>query len=399
VAASIDFSGTIGDDLHDSLREARAAGATATDPVNGAVLVLRYGDIDGLTRDRRLAGVGLSLFDFMGISDGPLRDWYGGIMFTNEGDTHNRLRALVSRAFTPRSVDALRDDARALSSDAIASVRETGSGDLVELFGRIPIRVMCRLLGVPEADVAVFGDWADALSPTFGFMTTEQVVDATAAITSLLDYVRDLADRRRADPSDDLISALLAAEDDGQRLSHDELVSMVANLIVGGHDTTASQLGCTLLTLLRHPDAVRKVRGDPTLASSAASETIRFEPSIAGIPRTTIEPIDIEDTSVPAGALVLLMTAAANREPSVWKDPDLVDVTRFTDPNAPKLLSFGAGPHYCLGAALARLTVEEAVRAVVDGPDLTPAFDVANVEWRSILGRSPVSLPVTVDAG
>ena len=396
MAATLDSSGTIGDDLHDALREARAAGATAIDAVNGAVLVLRYDDVDRLTRDRRLAGVGLSLFDLMGIDDGPLRDWYGGIMFTNEGDTHNRLRALVSRAFTPRSVDALREDARSLSNDAIAAAREAGNGDLIELFGRIPIRVMCRLLGVPEADVAVFGDWADALSPTFGFMTPEQVADATSAITALLDYVRTLADRRRDDPGDDLITALLAAEEDGERLSRDELVSMVANLIVGGHDTTASQLGCTLLTLLRHPDSLRQVREDPTLVASAAAETIRFEPSIAGIPRTTLEAIDIDDTAVPAGALLLLMTAAANREPAVWKDPDLLDVTRFTDPKSPKLLSFGAGPHYCLGAALARLTVEEAVRALAAGPDMVPAFDLTDVEWRSILGRAPVSLPVTV---
>jgi cytochrome P450 len=396
VAATLDYSGTIGDDLHDALRAARAAGATATDAVNGAVLVLRYDDIDRLTRDRRLAGVGLSLFDFMGIDEGPLRDWYGGLMFTNEGDTHNRLRALVSRAFTPRSVDALRDDARRLSNDAVVAAREDGDGDLIELFGRIPIRVMCRLLGVPETDVAVFGDWADALSPTFGFMTPEQVADATAAITALLDYVRTLADRRREDPGDDLITALLAAEEDGERLSRDELVSMVANLIVGGHDTTASQLGCTLLTLLRHPDALRQVREDPSLVASAAAETIRFEPSISGIPRTTLEPIDIDDTAVPVGALLLLMTAAANREPAVWKDPDLLDVTRFTDPKSPKLLSFGAGPHYCLGAALARLTVEEAVRSLAAGPDMEPAFDLTDVEWRSILGRSPVSLPVTV---
>ena len=398
MAATIDSAGTIGDDLHASLRAAQAQGATAVDSVNGAVLVLRYDDIDRLTRDRRLAGVGLSLFDLMGIADGPLRDWYAGLMFTNEGDAHNRLRALVSRAFTPRSVDELRDDARSLSADAVAAVQERGRADLIDLFGRIPIRVMCRLLGVPEADVSVFGDWADALSPTFGFMTPEQLADATAAITALLDYVHELSDRRRQDPGDDLITALLAAEEDGQRLSRDELVSMVANLIVGGHDTTASQLGCTLLTLLRHPDAVEQVRADPTTVSSAATETIRFEPSISGIPRTTLEPVDIGETTVPPGALVLLMTAAANREPSVWKDPDLLDLTRFTDPKAPKLLSFDAGPHYCLGAALARLTVEEAVRAVAGGPDLTPAFDVTNVEWRSVLGRSPVSLPVTVSS-
>jgi cytochrome P450 len=242
----------------------------------------------------------------------------------------------------------------------------------------------------------VFGDWADALSPTFAFMTPDQIETATSAIVAMLDYVRDLADRRRNDPSDDLITALLAAEENGERLTRDELVAMVANLIVGGHDTTASQLGCTLLALLRRPDAVERLRADPSLAPSAAQESIRFEPSIPAIPRTVLETVVVGDVEIPPGSLVFLVTAAANRQASIWEDPDVFDVARFTDPKAPKLLSFGAGPHYCLGAALARLTVEETVRAVTEGPRLEPGFDLTVVEWRSILGRSPVTLPVTV---
>ncbi len=263
----IDLSEMIGDDLHDTLREAAAEGPTAVDPVTGATLVFRYDDIDRLTRDRRLAGVGLSFFDFMGITDGPLRDWYGGLMFTNEGDVHNRLRMLVSRAFTPRSVEGLRLHTGTLVADAMATIEAAGGGDLVDAFGRIPIRVMCRLLGVPEGDIAVFADWADALSPTFVLMDETQIAAATDAIVSMLDYVRRLADKRRNDPGDDLITALVAAEENGERLTHDELVAMVANLIVGGHDTTASQLGCTVLTLLRYPDETNKVRAAPDLCA------------------------------------------------------------------------------------------------------------------------------------
>ena len=240
---------------------------TAVDAVSGATVVLRYEDIDRLIRDHRLAGVGLTFFDILGIVDGPLRDWYGGLMFTNEGDVHNRLRMLVSRAFTPRSVERLRLDAGLLVAEAMATVEADGGGDLVQLFGRIPIRVMCRLLGVPEADVPIFGKWADALSPTFVFMDDEQIAAATAAIVAMLDYVRELADQRASDPGDDLITALLAAEQDGERLTRDELLDMVANLIVGGHDTTTSQLGCTLLTLLRHPDEAERVRAAPELVA------------------------------------------------------------------------------------------------------------------------------------
>jgi len=391
-----DLALTFDDELHHTLRENAAEGPTAVDGVTGATIVFRYDDIDRLTRDHRLAGVGLSFFDLMGIDDGPLRDWYGGLMFTNEGDAHNRLRMLVSRAFTPRSVERLRLDAGALVAEAMASLEADGGGDLVSLFGRVPIRVMCRLLGVPESDVPVFSGWADDLSPVFTFMDDEQVADATTAIIEMLGYVRDLADRRCTDPGDDLITSLLASEEDGERLTPGELEAMVANLIVGGHDTTASQLGCTLLTLLRHPDEADRVRAAPELAASAAAESIRFEPSIYGIPRTVIEAIDVAGTELPPGSPMILSTAAANRQPDVWREPDTFDVTRFIDPNAPKLLSFGAGAHYCLGAALARMTVEEAVRGFTSGPTLEHADDPWQVEWRSVLGRSPTSIPVEV---
>jgi cytochrome P450 len=392
----LDLANDFGDELHNTLRHFASEGPVAVDGVTGSTTVFRYDEIDRLTRDHRLAGVGLTMFDFMGIHDGPLRDWYGGLMFTNEGQTHNRLRMLVSRAFTPRSVDRLRLHAGTLVAEAMAAIEVDGGGDLVALFGRIPIRVMCRLLGVPEADVEVFAEWADGLSPTFALMDEVQIATATDAIVSMLDYVRQLADKRRADPGDDLITGLLAAEGAGERLTHDELVAMVVNLIVGGHDTTASQLGCTLLTLVRYPREADRIRTSPDLCTSATAESIRFEPSIYGIPRTAIEPLEIADTKVPAGAMVVLATAAANRQADVWDNPDTFDVSRFMDPDAPKLLSFGAGPHYCLGAALARMTVEEAVRGFTSGPLLEHADDPWNVEWRNILGRSPVSIPVEV---
>src|SRR5262245_56353753 len=132
-----DFSEMFGDDLHETLRYYAAEGRTGIDAVTGATIVFRYEDIDRLTRDRRLAGVGLSMFDLMGIVDGPLRDWYGGLMFTNEGDAHSRLRTLVSRAFTPRSVERLRADTGMLVAEAMATIEVDGGGDLVTLFGRI----------------------------------------------------------------------------------------------------------------------------------------------------------------------------------------------------------------------------------------------------------------------
>src|SRR5262249_19523508 len=189
-----DMSEVIGDDLHSTLRRIASEGSTAVDAVTGATIVFRYHDIDRLTRDRRLAGVGLSFCARRGTAEGPVRDGSGGLMSPNEGDAHNRLRMLVSRAFTPRAAETLRADAAMLVAEAMATIEADGGGDLVPMFERIPIRVMCRLLGVPEKDVSVFSDWADALSPTFTFMDEEQIAAATAAIIAMLDYVRDLAE-------------------------------------------------------------------------------------------------------------------------------------------------------------------------------------------------------------
>jgi cytochrome P450 len=388
-----------GDDLHAVLRKAALAGPLARSAETGVAIVLRHADVDALGRDPRLVGVGLGNFDVSGITEGPLRDWYGSLMFTNEGEAHRRLRSLVQKAFTPRAVTAIRTTAAAMADDAFAPVRADGGGDLVEASYTLPLRVICRLIGVPDEDVERFVSWADALSAIFGFISAEQAEAATIALAKLNEYVEGVLEQRRAAPGDDLVSALVVAEVEGQRLTHDEVRTMVANLIVGGHDTTGSQIGCTFLTLLRHPEQASLLAAQPDLLPQAVEETMRFEPSISGIPRTPLESIDIGGESVSAGALLILSTAAANREPGVWPDPDAVDITRFTQPGVPRLMSFGIGTHYCLGAALARMTLEEAVRAAfVDGPQPRAAADLADVEWRQVLGRSPVSLPVTVGA-
>lgn len=390
----MDLTGAFGDELHTVLREAAAAGPTAVDGQSGAVYVLRHDDIERLARDRRLAGIGLAVFDAAGVPDGTLRRWFAGLMFTTEGDQHDRLRSLVSRAFTPRAVSRLRDDAAGLAREALAPVRADGGGDLAAALDLLPMHVMCRLLGVPASDVAVLGAWADCLSVVFGFMTPEEVEAAGEAIEDLLGYVEDLTARRRDEPGDDLITALLAAEHDGGRLTHDEVLAMVANLLVAGHDTTASQLACTSLTLSRHPEQTDRLRHTPDLVASAVTETIRYEPSIPAVPRTVVEPIEVAGQELSAGTLVLLSTAAANREPGVWDDPDAFDVERFADPAAPRLLTFGSGPHFCLGAALARLTVEEAVRAFLELGHLEVSRDPASLPWRSVLGRAPERVPV-----
>jgi len=247
---------------------------------------------------------------------------------------------------------------------------------------------MCRLLGVPGEDVAEFAAWADILSVVFGVMSPEQIAAAEVAIGDLLAYVGRLVERRRRDPGPDLITALLAAEADGGRLTHDEVVAMVANLLVGGHDTTRGQLYNTLHTLVRHPAELDRLAADRGLLASAVNETMRVEPSLGFVPRTLGEPV-VLDVEIPAGSLLLLCSASANRDEAHWERAGAFDVTRFAVPGAPRVLTFGAGAHHCLGAALARLTVEEGVAAVLDLGPLHAAEDQDAAPWRIVLGRSP----------
>jgi cytochrome P450 len=388
----VDLSGSFDADLHRVLAEAASRGPLATDIATGATVVLRQHDVETLAHDPRLEGIGLMLFDMMGITEGPLREWYCRLMFTTEGDYHRRIRSLVSRAFTPRSVGALRQTAADMASAAVAVARE--SGDLIAA-SSLGTRMICRLLGVPEGDDAVFTRWAEALSPVFFVMTPEQVADATTAIVEMQSYVDELTARRAEDPRDDLITSLLAAEADGERLTHAETVTMIANLLVAGHDTAGSQIPCSILTALQHRDDLAGVVNDAARFSSAVSETMRLEPSIPAIPRTAVAPIDLHGTTLPAGSMVLLCIAAACRDETAWPQPDRFDPDRFIRPESAKLLNFGAGTHYCLGTALAKIAVEEAVRAVLAAePALHLTEDPADIPWRQVLGRSPARLAV-----
>ncbi len=390
---TVDLTGCMDKDLHGVLRAAADNGPLALDEMTGATVVLRQRDLETLVHDQRLNGIGLALFDMMGIADGPLRDWYSRLMFTTEGDYHRRMRSLVSRAFTPRSVESLRTTAADMAIAAVSSVRQ--GGDLVAACSTLATRLICRLLGVPDADVEVFAHWADALSPVFYVMTPDQIADATTAITELKDYVDALTTRRARNPGPDLITALLASEAEGERLSHDEIVNMIANLLVAGHDTAGSQIPCSLFVALQHRDQLDGIHKDDVRLASAVAETMRLEPSIPAIPRTAVAPIELHGTTIPAGAMVFLSIAAACRDASAWSDPDRFDPDRFARPDTPRLLNFGAGAHYCLGAALAKLAVESCVRSVLsEDPPLQLTENPADIPWRRILGRSPTRLVV-----
>ena len=359
------------------------------------LVIVRWDDVRALLRDKRFAGVGLSIFDLLGIDDGPLRRWYGSLMFTNEGETHSRLRSLVQLAFVPRSIEALRGETAAIADELLAGVVAAGEGDLVDLASELPIRAMGRLLGIPDADIVEFTGWSKALGPVFGFMSEEQIVAATESIEAILEYTGSLLDRRRDDPQDDLITRLLHAEIDGERLSAAEVVDMVVNLVVGGHDTSTGQIACTLLTLLEHPEVIAALRADPALVPLAVEETLRHNPAIGAIPRVALVDVDYDGLHIPAGSVVVLSSDGANHDPAGYPEPFRFLPARFDAEDAQRLMTFGGGPHFCLGAAMARMVVQEAVAAVLRLPkpvDLT--VDPAEIEWVSVLAAYPGRVPI-----
>jgi cytochrome P450 len=380
-----------------ALRDAARKGPLAIDPETGILSLLHHGHVRQALLDPKLNGVGVAHFDAMGIPDGPLRQWYAGIMFALDGAPHHRLRRLVSRAFTPRAVAGLRPMAAGLIDGRLAPLKADGGGDLVAALHDVPLAVMCALLGVPAADVPRFLAWVDALTPTFAFMTPVQIAAASEAVTELLEYCIELRQKRVANPAEDLITALIAAEDNGDRLTAEETAAMIANMLVAGHDTTASQSILSALTLMQHPEAMAALRADPSLLESMAEEVIRFDPSIIAAGRVPETDYEIAGHCFPAGTIIFCTGLTGNRDSAVWHQPDRFIPERFQAADAPKMLSFGAGGHFCLGAWLARVTLQEMVRGIsAVAPRL--AVDPDSLEWIAPLGQYPRALPVVVGA-
>lgn len=373
--------------------EASRNGSAAIGDTFGEVFILKHEAVRlGLT-DKRLTGVGLSFFDASGVPAGELRDWYGRIMFTNEGDGHHRLRRLVGKAFTPKAVASLRDEIASLARYRLEVLRNNGGGDLLDQLRDLPMQVMCSLLGVPKHDVGKFFDWVADLSPVFTFMTPEQINLASAALQNLREYVDGMVEERATSSCDDLISRIVQSEDEGDCLTREETVDMVTNLLIAGQDTTLSQIGCSLYVLFKHGDweQLSDVSGDRL--SSLVDETIRMEGSIAGAPRTVVEPFEVEGQVFDQGTIVMLTTYTANHDAAMWTEPHVFRPDRFLDADCPKMMTFGGGAHFCLGAWLARLTLEEALRAVIAAkPRLIG--DADDLEWVSATGANPVSIPV-----
>ncbi len=315
-------------------------------------------------------------------------------MLFRDPPDHDRLRRLVARAFTPRRIAELRPRVEALTRrrlDALAARREADL--LAELAYPLTVDVICELLGVPLEDRAAFPAWARALASRVDVQavrTPDIERLGSVAATEFAEYLDGLlTDPRRRVPGG-LIDALVAAEEEGDRLTHDEVISTCALLLFAGHETTANLIGNGVVTLLAHPDQLGELRAGNILMASAVEELLRHDGPVQLTLRIALADLDVGGHTIPAGGVVVLLVAAANRDPAVFDDPDGLDLSRSPNPH----LAFGFGTHACLGAALARLEASVVLTELFDRwPDLCLA---GGPKWReTFVLRGLKSLPVT----
>jgi cytochrome P450 len=313
-------------------------------------------------------------------------------MLNKDGEDHRRLRRLVTRAFTPRMVEQLRPRIQEIADELIDAVDSRGEMDLVDEFAfPLPITVIAELLGIPVADRDRFRRWTNAIvTPA---LTPEDMAQFSASADEFVAYLRELFARRRSTPGDDLISALLQVEEGGDTLSEEELFSMVVLLVIAGHETTVSLIGNAVLALLLHPDQREALESDPTRMSHAIEELLRYDgPVERTLSRWAATDVELGGETIRRGEGVIVILGSADRDPSRFPDPDTLDFAR----EDVKHLAFGRGSHYCLGAPLARLEAEVALRTLLRRlPGLRLAMSVEELYWRPVpLFRSLASLQV-----
>ncbi|SDG17455.1 Cytochrome P450 [Lentzea fradiae] len=311
----------------------------------------------------------------------------GGSILTHDGESHARMRRLVSKAFTVRRVEELRPRAQQITDDLLD--RLDNPGDLVEGFSMpFPVAVICELLGVPFEDRDEFRKWSNQVLATVGGHTPEEALDG---VTKLHAYFTELVARRRAHPTNDLMGALVAARDNEDRLSEEELVHFGITLLVAGHETTANMISNSVVTLLEHPDDLKDLREHPEKLPNAIEELLRYVPlgSGAGFPRIATEDVQVGNALVKAGEAVLVVVSSANHDATVFAAADELDVDR----DAGRHLQFGHGIHFCLGSQLARMELKVALGTLLRR---MPGLRLAEpVEFRrGSLVRGPVRLVV-----
>ena len=372
-----------------TIAEVRQAHWLARTPLGFSIT--GYKDGVAILRDRRFHSALSLLPQMAGLEPGYLEDRRRSIL-SMEGEEHARLRRLVAPAFTPSAIDRLRPFIREVIGSLVDSLSPQGTFDAVtDLCEPYPIPIICELLGAPKDDWKLFSDWATDIFRLFNQDLVKDLPAIERASDELDAYVRQMVEHRRRQPADDLLSALIAIEESGDRLSADEMVMLAEAILMAGTDTTRNQLACCLALFAGRPDQWELLARRPELVPGAVEESMRYLGAVRGTARFASEEIEFRGVLFPRGTLVAVSLAGANRDPDVWESPDDFDISQS---RATQQMTFGSGIHHCMGAALARAELQEALVVLACRmPGLTV---VGPIEWKpatfGIWG--PAQLPV-----
>ncbi|MFI0510549.1 cytochrome P450 [Streptomyces canus] len=368
-------------DPYPAYAELRAKGRVQYFEPTNQWLVPHHADVSALLRDRRLGRTYQHRFtheDFgrtaPPLEHEPFHTLNDHGMLDLEPPDHTRIRRLVSKAFTPRTVEQLRPYVTRLAGELVDRLVAQGGGDLLtDVAEPLPVAVIAEMLGIPEADRAPLRPWSADICGMYELNPPEEVAaKAVRASVEFSDYLRDLIAERRKHPGDDLISGLIAAHDEGDRLTEQEMISTCVLLLNAGHEATVNATVNGWWALFRNPGELRGLRADHSLVPRAVEELMRYDTPLQLFERWVLDDIEIDGTTVPRGAEIALLFGSANHDPEVFRDPERLDLARADNPH----ISFSAGIHYCIGAPLARIELAASMTALLErAPTLTPAAE------------------------
>lgn len=355
-------------------------------------IVTGYAEVLTVLRDPRFRHVGSKEYLLQRFGQGPLYRMQSNWLLFIDPPAHTRQRGLVAKAFSRRSLDQLRPKIQAMVDSLLDAVEPRGFMDVIDdLAYPLAVGTLCNLLGVPTEAREPFKEWSRDIGPMMDpLVTPEQVGRANRGMQEWIDYFTELVEERRRDPRDDLITALVEAEERGDRLNHEELLAAITLVFGAGSETTMNLIGNGMLALLRHRDQLELLRSNPSLADNAVDELLRYDTSAQVSGRGASEDVQLGGKQIRAGQPVVVLLGAANRDPAQFPDPDRLDITR---PNL-RHLAFGGGPHFCVGAALGRIEAMIAFNTVLRRmPSIKLAVD--EPEWRQMFTlRGLKALPV-----